>query len=530
MRGEKPERWVRQTDFSNDEAVGFLADRLNRLGVETRLLELGAEEGDAVLIGHPDNSVVFDFKPGHRRRRRDARPPRRGPALRRVARRPPGAAARSTRRWTTAPRARPAPTWPAASTSPRRYGPSSYEIGTPDDPDWAEDDPGVNEPGMSGAATGRDQPARRGDRRPARRRQGRLVVADHRRGRHRPRPGPPARRRARRAARPRRRGGAGLLGRDRRRARAARPGPPPARPAPPSRPRPPSARACWCTATPRSWPGTASIAGQVLLTARRRDPALALPQRLPDLRQAARARRAADRQRERHGRHHRDPVRRQRPARRAGRPPRARRPAGAALRRRRPVRRRPGRARQRAWSPTWPRRGRPRRRRASAAPAPRASAPAACRPRSRPPGSPPAPASRWCSPPPTAPPTALAGEPVGTLFHATGRRRPTRLLWLAHATEPKGTLLLDAGAVRARRRAPRLAARRRRHRRHRQLRRRRPGRPAGPDGVAGRPRAWSTSTPRRCPSLLGRSSHELKRELGAAYEREVVHRDDLVLL
>src|SRR4249919_61784 len=64
VRGTKPERWVRQTDFSNDEAVGFLADRLNRLGVEARLLKLGAEEGDAVLIGHPDNAVVFDFKPG----------------------------------------------------------------------------------------------------------------------------------------------------------------------------------------------------------------------------------------------------------------------------------------------------------------------------------------------------------------------------------------------------------------------------------------------------------------------------------
>ncbi|RYU12217.1 GTPase ObgE [Nocardioides iriomotensis] len=63
VRGEKPERWVRQTDFSNDEAVGFLADRLNRLGVEDRLLQLGAEEGDAVLIGDADNAVVFDFKP-----------------------------------------------------------------------------------------------------------------------------------------------------------------------------------------------------------------------------------------------------------------------------------------------------------------------------------------------------------------------------------------------------------------------------------------------------------------------------------
>jgi GTPase len=63
VRGEKPERWVRQTDFSNDEAVGYLADRLNRLGVEDRLLQLGAREGDAVLIGPADNSVVFDFRP-----------------------------------------------------------------------------------------------------------------------------------------------------------------------------------------------------------------------------------------------------------------------------------------------------------------------------------------------------------------------------------------------------------------------------------------------------------------------------------
>ena len=64
VRGEKPERWIKQTDFSNDEAVGFLSDRLNRLGVEARLVELGAVEGDPVLIGHPDNAVVFDFKPG----------------------------------------------------------------------------------------------------------------------------------------------------------------------------------------------------------------------------------------------------------------------------------------------------------------------------------------------------------------------------------------------------------------------------------------------------------------------------------
>ncbi len=64
VRGEKPERWIRQTDFGNEEAVGFLADRLNRLGVEQKLVELGAVEGDTVLIGDPANAVVFDFKPG----------------------------------------------------------------------------------------------------------------------------------------------------------------------------------------------------------------------------------------------------------------------------------------------------------------------------------------------------------------------------------------------------------------------------------------------------------------------------------
>jgi len=61
--GGKPERWVRQTDFSNDEAVGYLADRLARIGVEERLLELGARPGDDVLIGPEDDAVVFDFDP-----------------------------------------------------------------------------------------------------------------------------------------------------------------------------------------------------------------------------------------------------------------------------------------------------------------------------------------------------------------------------------------------------------------------------------------------------------------------------------
>lgn len=63
VRGEKPERWVRQTDFNNDEAVGYLADRLNRLGVEDELRKAGAKAGDGVAIGAEDNAVVFDWEP-----------------------------------------------------------------------------------------------------------------------------------------------------------------------------------------------------------------------------------------------------------------------------------------------------------------------------------------------------------------------------------------------------------------------------------------------------------------------------------
>ena len=124
---------------------------------------------------------------------------------------------------------------------------------------------------------------------------------------------------------------------------------------------------------------------------------------------------------------------------------------------------------------------------------------------------------------------ALAGTEVGTWFHPTGKRRPTRLLWLAHATEPKGSLVLDPGAVRAvtERRASLLAAG-----------------VTGVEGsfVAGDPvdlvdpdgapvaRGLVNFDADELPSLLGRSTHALKLELGAAYEREVVHRDDLVLL
>ena len=124
---------------------------------------------------------------------------------------------------------------------------------------------------------------------------------------------------------------------------------------------------------------------------------------------------------------------------------------------------------------------------------------------------------------------ALAGTPTGTRFHPTGRRRPTRLLWLAHATEPHGQIVLDDGAVRAvvERRASLL--------------------PAGITKVIG---AFDAGDPvdlvdpggdpvarglvnyasAELPRLVGRSTGDLARELGAEYEREVVHRDDLVLL
>jgi GTP-binding protein len=59
VRGERPERWVRQTSFDNDEAVGYLADRLARLGVEQVLAERGAKPGCPVTIG----GVTFDWEP-----------------------------------------------------------------------------------------------------------------------------------------------------------------------------------------------------------------------------------------------------------------------------------------------------------------------------------------------------------------------------------------------------------------------------------------------------------------------------------
>ncbi|WP_443072020.1 glutamate 5-kinase [Streptomyces sp. NBC_01477] len=124
---------------------------------------------------------------------------------------------------------------------------------------------------------------------------------------------------------------------------------------------------------------------------------------------------------------------------------------------------------------------------------------------------------------------ALAGRPTGTHFHRTGKRSADRLLWLAHASTPRGSLRLDAGAVSAV------------TQRHSSLL------PAGLTGVegdfaAGDPvdlrdesgravaRGLVNYDARELPRLLGRSTRDLAAELGPAYEREVVHRDDLVLL
>ena len=63
VTGDKPLRWLRQTDFTNEEAVGYLADRLARIGIEGALREAGAEAGDTVLIGTDDESIVFDWQP-----------------------------------------------------------------------------------------------------------------------------------------------------------------------------------------------------------------------------------------------------------------------------------------------------------------------------------------------------------------------------------------------------------------------------------------------------------------------------------
>ena len=124
---------------------------------------------------------------------------------------------------------------------------------------------------------------------------------------------------------------------------------------------------------------------------------------------------------------------------------------------------------------------------------------------------------------------ALKGDPVGTYFAAHGRRPATRLLWLRHAAVARGSLRLDPGAVEAvvKRHASLL--------------------PAGLTGVDG---AFDAGDPvdlrdehdtivarglvnydaAEIPGLMGRSTRWLASKLGPEYEREIVHRDDLVIL
>ncbi|GAA3614346.1 glutamate 5-kinase [Microlunatus ginsengisoli] len=124
---------------------------------------------------------------------------------------------------------------------------------------------------------------------------------------------------------------------------------------------------------------------------------------------------------------------------------------------------------------------------------------------------------------------ALAGDPVGTRFHPTGKRRPTRLLWLAHASDARGELHLDDGAVRAvvQRKASLLPAGITRVTGTFAI-----GEPVdlvAPDGrvVA---RGLVNYDSEELPTLLGRTTRELTAELGEGYDRTAVHRDALVVL
>lgn len=63
IRGRKPELWVKQTNFGNDEAVGYLADRLAAAGVEDELMRAGAAPGDPVVIGEVEGGIIFDWEP-----------------------------------------------------------------------------------------------------------------------------------------------------------------------------------------------------------------------------------------------------------------------------------------------------------------------------------------------------------------------------------------------------------------------------------------------------------------------------------
>lgn len=124
---------------------------------------------------------------------------------------------------------------------------------------------------------------------------------------------------------------------------------------------------------------------------------------------------------------------------------------------------------------------------------------------------------------------AIAGEEVGTYFHANANRTSTRLLWLAHATTPQGSISIDAGAVEA------------------VINRRLSLLPAGITKVTGLftagdavqildpsgkavARGIVSFDSDELPAMIGKRTADLLVEHGAGFDREIIHRDDLIVI
>ncbi len=123
----------------------------------------------------------------------------------------------------------------------------------------------------------------------------------------------------------------------------------------------------------------------------------------------------------------------------------------------------------------------------------------------------------------------LTGRDVGTFFVPTGKRRPARLLWLAHISDPDGALVLDEGAVRAvtTRKASLLPAGITAVRGTFDV-----GDPVdlvGPDGTVVA-RGLTNYASVDMKSMLGHHTWELAASHGERFQRAAVHRDSLVVL
>ena len=474
--GRKPLRWVRQTDFTNEEAVGFLGDRLAKLGVEAELAKLGAQAGAEVTIG----DVTFDWEPTLAD----------GDALGPARHRQPASCTSGPQE----PRAAPCRVHRASHPLRGARAAADLEclVTRPLVADARRVVVKVGSSSLTTAAGGLD--AARVD-----------ALVDV------------------------------LAARDARRSSWS-----PAAPSRPASPRSGCRRRPRDLATLQACASVGQLllaeryaasfaryseAGRPGAADQRgRHPPRALPQRPPHAGAAARPRRRPGRQRERRRRHRRDPLQRQRPAGRARRPSRRRRPAGAAHRRRRRLRAQPAypsrgaarspRCTRRPTSAARPsagigQRGRRHRRDADEGRRRAAGGLRGLRGRHR------CGARSWrrCSP-------ARTAAPCFTPPASASRRGcsgwPTR-------RRPRGRLYLDAGAVDAWSSAGGRCWP--------------PGSPASrassppatrsscrPDGRASGA-GWSATTPRNCPPC----SAARPRELGPGYSREVVHRDDLVI-